>query len=63
MVKTALMRHIAKDISLRKLEINADQFKYIEMLSSRDLSKDRVLNKCPNLATLFFYQTRRDEGA
>lgn len=41
--KTTLMHQILREVSLRKLEINADQLKYREVLSSRDLAKMKEL--------------------
>lgn len=41
--KTTLMRRILSEIPLRKLEINADQLSYIEVLSSRNLLKMKEL--------------------
>ena len=41
--KTTLSRHIIQEIGLKTLMINADQSKYIEVLSSRDLGKLKSL--------------------
>ncbi len=41
--KTTLVREILSDMPLRKLEVNADQLKYNEVLSSRDLRKMQEL--------------------
>lgn len=41
--KTTLSKHIIQEIGLKTLIINADQSKYIDVLSSRDLGKLRSL--------------------
>ncbi len=41
--KTTLSKEIIKDLGLKTLTINADQEKYIDILSSRDLDKMRSL--------------------
>lgn len=41
--KTTLSKHIVQEIGLKTLMINADQSKYIDVLSSRDLGKLRSL--------------------
>jgi predicted AAA+ superfamily ATPase len=41
--KTTLSKHIIREIGLKTLMINADQSKYIDVLSSRDLGKLRSL--------------------
>jgi predicted AAA+ superfamily ATPase len=41
--KTTISKHIIQEISLKTLMINADQSKYIDVLSSRDLGKLRSL--------------------
>ena len=41
--KTTLSKHIIQEIGLKTLMINADQSKYIDVLSSRDLGKLRSL--------------------
>lgn len=41
--KTTLIRKILKQLPFRSLEINADQRKYIDILSSRDLEQMKLL--------------------
>ena len=41
--KTTLVRTVLADIPLRRLEINADEQRYIDVLSSRDLNQLRLL--------------------
>ena len=41
--KTTLVRQILADLPLRKLEINADELRYVDVLSSRDLNQLRLL--------------------
>jgi predicted AAA+ superfamily ATPase len=41
--KTTLSKHIIREIGLKTLMINADQSKYLDVLSSRDLGKLRSL--------------------
>jgi predicted AAA+ superfamily ATPase len=41
--KTTLIKRILKELPLRKLEINADELKYNDILSSRDLRKMKEL--------------------
>jgi predicted AAA+ superfamily ATPase len=41
--KTTLVNHILREIKEKKIEINADEKKYIDVLSSRDLQKMKLL--------------------
>jgi len=41
--KTTLVRQVLADLPMRRLEINADEQRYIDVLSSRDLNQLRLL--------------------